>query len=62
MDSSRVIPLSQDDKHATIQGFTERRLNQLMKALDLPVELAEQVWEVYVSGMQDGNLRIGELL
>lgn len=33
-----------------------------MTQLGVPVELTEAVWEIYISGMQDGNLRIGELL
>jgi hypothetical protein len=43
-----------------IKRFVENRLNQLMARLDLPIELSDEIWEVYTQGMQDGNLRIGD--
>lgn len=53
---------TQQAAHDPIKRFVENRLNQLMVRLGLPVELTEAAWEVYTQGMQDGNLRIGELL
>lgn len=48
---------------APIEGFIHNRVEQMVKHLSgVNLEIVELLHEAYIRGMQDGNLRIGELL